>query len=93
MCKEYVLDTNVFIIAVLAIIGIGMVIAGIKDMSSVDAPKDGPAEKPNKTTVTGWMLGSSDGMDPQRAGRARITIGIIFIIGALLYAGVKFLDN
>ncbi|MFC1998746.1 hypothetical protein ACFLVR_03780 [Chloroflexota bacterium] len=84
---------DLFIIAIFAIIGIGMVIAGIGNMRSADNPEDGSTKKPSKTTVSGWMLGSSEGMDPRRAGRARITIGVICVIAALLYAGVKFLDN
>ena len=82
-----------WIVFLLAIMGVGMIVAGIGNMRSADDPKDGSAKEPGKTTVSSWMLGSSEGMDPQRAGRARITLGIICVVAALLYAGVKFLDN
>lgn len=85
------MDKGLFVIVVLAAIGIGMVVAGIGNMRSADNSKDASTKKPGKTTVSGWMLGSSDGIDPQRAGRARITIGIICLVAALLYAGTIYL--
>jgi len=88
--RSITLTTDVFILAALAIIGIGMVIAGIGNMRSADNPEDASAKESKTNVVSGWMLGSSAGMDPKRAGRARITIGVICIVAALLFASVRF---
>ena len=68
----------------LLVLGIGMLIAGIYTLSKRNNEDEEPAKESDRSTMGNWMFGSHSGMDKKRAGRARVTIGIIFFIGALI---------
>ena len=65
-------------------LGIGMLIAGIYTLAKRDDQAGEPAKESDRSTMGNWMFGSHSGMDKKRAGRARITIGVIFFIAALI---------
>ena len=79
--------SNYLLLAIiLAVMGIAMVIAGIHNLRSGDNQDTGSAKKPQQSTMSSWMFGGSSGMDAKRAGRARMTLGVILIIVALILA-------
>ncbi len=77
--------SNLLTLAIaLFVLGIGMLIAGIYTLAKRDDQEGEPAKESDRSTMGNWMFGSHSGMDKKRAGRARITIGVIFFIAALI---------
>ena len=84
------MNKTIIVVVALAAIGMGMIIAGISNLRSADEQEKNPSKKrvdnSEGNPMAGWLFGSSSGMDPRRAGRARINIGVIMIAIAFVIA-------
>ena len=100
------MDRIVLIVAAFAIIGIGMIIAGIFNLrsSATEEEVEIPTKKRSKKNrakkseaksdsnlLANWMFGGHRGMDLKKQGRMRIQIGIVLIVIALIIAGTYLL--
>jgi putative Mn2+ efflux pump MntP len=91
------LNNTIVGVVALAIMGIGMIIAGIKNTQEAAQqeklpPKERKKKEPPKSQTQGWLsnfaFGGTSDMDLRRMGQTRINLGIFFLVIALIVAYV-----